>query len=88
MKLLIDQVENEGFEKLMGEIVTVYTTSFIYSGTLTGVNDECIKLTNCYIVYDTGTHDSEKWATAEKLPKDWYVMKAKIESFGIFKQVK
>lgn len=88
MKVLVDEVKGEGMEKLIGEIVTVYCSSFIYSGRLTGVNDKDIKLSDCYIVYDTGGHDTATWASAEKMPGDWYVKTNQIESYGIFKQVK
>lgn len=88
MKCLVDEVKGEGLEKLLGEIVTVYCASYIYSGKLTGVNDFCIKLSDCRIVYETGAHDTGDWATAEKMPGDWYVTLSSMESFGIFKQVK
>ena len=88
MKVLVDEVKGEGMEKLLGEIITVYTTSYIYSGKLTGVNLTDIKLSDCYIVYDTGGHDTKAWATAEKMPQDWYIKISAIESYGIFKQVK
>ena len=85
MKKIIVEDKNEGLLKLLGEKVTVYCDTFIYSGTLTGVNDEDILLTNAVIVYDTGAHDTQEFDTVGKLPNDWYVRKSKIESFGIFK---
>lgn len=89
MKVLVDEVSGEGLEKLLGEFVTVYCDSWIYYGKLTGVNTSDIKLSNAMIVYDTGGHDDlKKWGTAERLPGDWYIRTNKIESFGIFKQVK
>lgn len=89
MRVLVDEAKAEGFEKLMGEIVTIYCTSYIYSGVLSGVNDTCVKLSNACIVYDTGGHsDLTKWATAEKMPGDWYIQLSAIEGFGLFKQVK
>lgn len=88
MKCIVDEIKGEGFEKLLGEIVTVYCASYIYSGKLAGLNDTCLKLSDCYIVYDTGGHDTKTWGTAEKMPGDWYIQLSSIESFGIFKQVK
>ena len=86
MKKLIIEDKTEGLMKLMGEVVTIYCESFIYSGELIGVNDDCILLDKAKIVYDTGSHKDKGWSVAEDLPNGhWYVMKSKIESFGIFK---
>ena len=86
MKKLVIEDTNEGLLKLMGEVVTLYCASFIYSGKLIGVNDECVLLDDAVIVYDTGSHAKKEWELAEPMPhKTWYVMKAKIESFGVFK---
>lgn len=87
MKKLVIEDKNEGLMKLLGEVITVYCMSFIYSGKLTGVNDDCILLEGARIVYDTGSHDSKNWARSEPMPGgDWYIMKNAIESFGIFKE--
>ena len=88
MKKLVNvaEVEGEGLIGLMGEVITVYCESFIYSGVLAGVNDDCILLEKAKIVYDTGAHKDKNWAVAEDIPGgSWYVMKSKIESFGILK---
>jgi hypothetical protein len=79
------EVEGEGLLALMGERVTLFCERYIYTGKLTGVNDTCVLLEDAYIVYDTGSFDNPKWAQAEKLPKDWYVSRGKIESFGLLK---
>lgn len=85
MKKIYEE-ENEGLEKLLGEKVTLYCTSFIYSGKLSGVNQDCVLLTDAEIVYDTGGHSKDTWELAEKMPNgSWYVMKDRIESFGVFK---
>lgn len=88
MKKLAEVIEvnNEGLIKLLGQYVTVYCQTFIYAGILGGVNDDCILLNDCSIVYDTGSHSKKEFELAEKMPNDWYIMKSKIESFGIFKQ--
>lgn len=86
MKKLVIEDKNEGLRKLLGEVITVYCLSFIYSGKLTGVNDDCILLEGARIVYDTGAHDIKTWADSSAMPGDWYVMKNAIESFGIFKE--
>ncbi len=88
MKKIITDVESEGLLKLLGETVTIYCASFIYSGVLTGVNDDCVLLSGAKIVYDTGKASDANWATFEPFPNDgeWYVMKNMIESFGVFKK--
>lgn len=85
MKKIIVEEQGEGLIKLLGEKVTLYCQTWIYSGKLIGVNEDCVLLTEVSIVYDAGRHDKKDWELAEALPHDWYVMKSKIESFGIFK---
>ena len=85
MKKVIIEDTGEGLMKLLGEKVTLYCQTWIYAGTLIGVNDDCVLLKDVSIVYDAGKHDKKEWELAEALPNDWYVMKSKIESFGIFK---
>lgn len=85
MKKIVIEDSGEGLIKLLGERVTLYCQTFIYSGVLAGVNDDCVLLTDAEIVYDTGSHSKKEWELAEKMPHDWYIMKSKIESFGIFK---
>lgn len=86
-KIVIDDTE-EGLVKLLGEVVTLYCTSYIYSGVLKGVNDDCVLLADAKIVYNTGPHSDNSWELAEDMPHDWYVMKSRVESFGIFKNGK
>lgn len=86
MKRVIVQSTNEGLESLLGEKVTIFCTRYIYTGILTGLNDNFCLLTNPYIVYETGAWDKKDWADAQKLPKDeWYIMLHSIEGFGIAK---
>ncbi len=86
MKKLIEEVNGEGLEKLMGEKVTIFSCRYIYTGKLTGVNDTCILLEDPSIVYETGSFDNKEWADAQKMPnKEWYVQMSSIESFGIMK---
>ena len=44
MKKLVEQVDGEGFEALMGEVITVFCLNYFYTGKLVGVNDSCILL--------------------------------------------
>ena len=87
MKTLVkvQEVEGEGLVGLLGQVVTLYCTGFIYTGKLVGVNDTCVKLSDASIVYDTGAFSSKGWATSEKFPNDWYVSTRNIESFGLLK---
>ena len=87
MKKLVEvkEVDGEGLVSFLGERVTLYCAIYIYSGKLAGVNDTCVKLTDAEIVYNTGSFTDKKWETAEKLPHDWYIQTAMIESFGILK---
>ena len=86
MKKLIEIDENEGLEKLMGEVVTLMCMNYFYTGKLTGVNEKCVKLENPSIVYETGEWSKKDWNDVQKLPcKELYVMVASIESYGVLK---
>jgi hypothetical protein len=85
MKKIITEVENEGLMKLIGETVTLFCASYIYTGKLTGVNESCVLLTDAKIVYETGAFNEKSWKDAQDLPHDWHVQIGMIESFGILK---
>ena len=85
MKKIVETVEGEGLDKLLGEIVTLFCLNYIYTGKLTGVNDTCVLLTEPKIVYETGPFTDAKWKDAQALPRDLYVMRGAIESFGVVK---
>lgn len=85
MKKLVTEVENEGFMKLIGETITVFCASYIYTGKLVGVNETCILLDNPKIVYETGAFTDSAWKDAQALPNSWYIQMNMIESFGILK---
>lgn len=85
MKKIVNEVQGEGLEKLLGERVTLFCMNYIYTGVLTGVNETCVLLTDAAIVYETGAFIEQKWKDAQKLPHDWYVQTASIESFGKLK---
>ena len=85
MKKLIEQVEGEGLEALMGERITMFCMNYIYTGKLIGVNDACVLLSDAAIVYETGELNSAAWKDAQNLPADWYVQITSIESFGVLK---
>ena len=85
MKVLVNEVENEGLVALMGKRVTLFCGVYIYTGKLVGVNDTCVKLEDAGIVYETGPFSDKKWKDCQSLPKDWYVTTQSIESFGELK---
>ena len=85
MKKIVNEVQGEGLEKLLGERVTLFCMNYIYTGTLTGVNETCVLLTDAGIVYETGPFDEQNWRDVQALPHDWYVQTASIESFGKLK---
>ena len=85
MKKIVREVETEGLEKLLGERVTLFCLNYIYTGKLVGVNKQCVLLSDAGVVYETGELGNKDWKDMQKLPKDWYVKRASIESYGILK---
>jgi hypothetical protein len=85
MKKLVEEINGEGLEKLLGERVTLFCLNYIYTGKLIGVNTSCVLLQDAAIVYETGELTDKKWKDAQTLPNDWYVQLNTIESFGVLK---
>lgn len=85
MKKIVEEVNGEGLDKLLGERVTLFCLNYIYTGKLMGVNDSCVLLQDAAIVYETGSLNDKTWKDAQALPHDWYVQRHAIESFGILK---
>ena len=85
MRVLVNEVENEGLFALMGKRVTLFCGVYIYTGKLVGVNDTCVKLEDAGIVYETGSFNEKNWKDCQKLPNAWYVTTQSIESFGELK---
>lgn len=88
MKKLVNvvEVENAGLVSLMGQHVMLFCANYIYCGTLTGVNDDCVLLENPKIVYETGAFTDKNYRDAQALhATEWYVQKNAIESFGLGK---
>lgn len=89
MKKLVSvtEVNDEGFEKLMGETITIFCLNYIYTGELIGVNDDCVLLKNPAIVYETGAFSDKAWKDRQSLCVDeFYIQKGCIESFGVLKR--
>jgi len=87
MKILkeVCEVSGEGFESLIGQVITVFCAVYIYTGKLVGVNATCIKLEKPSIVYETGPFNEKNWQDAQPLPNTMYIQTGMIESFGIVK---
>jgi predicted DNA binding protein len=85
MKKLVEEVQGEGLVKFLGERITLFCANYIYTGKLIGVNDDCVLLSDCGIVYETGSFTDKKWKDYQVFPNDHYIMKQSIESFGIIK---
>lgn len=81
----VTEVEGEGLIGLLGQRVTLFCVNYIYTGDLSGVNEDCVLLENGAIVYETGQLNSGKWTDAQPLPGKWYVVRSLIESFGVMK---
>jgi hypothetical protein len=88
MKKLVSvtEVEGEGLMGLMGQRITLFCLNYIYTGTLVGVNETCVKLDDPAIVYETGAFTDKYWKDAQKLPNSLYVQLACVESFCVLKE--
>ena len=85
MRKLIEEVKDEGFDSLIGEVITLFCMNYIYTGKLIWVNDTCILLESPKIVYETGAFDTRDWKDAQALPNQLYIQVGAVESFGIIK---
>ena len=81
MKRLVE-TEDGGFVACLGDKIVVFCGVYIYAGTLSGINDNHIELTDAKIVYETGSLDSGDWKVSEPTLSPWRVMRAAIESWG------
>jgi hypothetical protein len=78
----VEEVSEEGLFALMGKRVTFFCMNYIYTGTLTGVNDTCVLLEEPSIVYETGPFSTSDWKDAQKLPHSLYIQLNSVEAFG------
>ena len=81
MKKII-KIEDGRFDAMLGDKIAVFCGVYIYTGVLSGVNEDLIELKEAMIVYETGKLASGRWKDAQKLPSPWYVMRQGIESWG------
>ena len=86
MKKIVEQVDNEGLESLLGERVILLCANYFYTGTLIGVNESCVMLDDAAIVYETGPWGTGKFKDEQKLGiSPFYVQTDAIESYGATK---
>ena len=85
MKKIVETVEGEGLDKLLGERVTLFCMNYIYTGLLVEVNPGTLLLHEAKIVYETGALDNKQWKNAQALPNSWRVQISAIESWGVLK---
>jgi hypothetical protein len=83
MKKLVENVENEGLDGLLGERVLLMCAGYFYEGKLIGVNNTFVKLEDAAIVYSTGDWSDKNYSDIQKLHQsEWYVQRGLIESYG------
>lgn len=88
MRKLVEQVDGEGLDGLLGERVLLVCAGYFYEGKLVGVNDTFVKLDDAAIVYSTGSWSDKNYSDIQKLNShEWYVQRGLIESFGRSKNV-
>jgi hypothetical protein len=83
MRKLVEDA-NEGMESLLGETVTIFCANYFYTGKLSGVNDDCIKIDEPEIVYDTGSWSKKAYENTERMVAldSLYIQKNAIEAFA------
>ena len=83
MKKIVEENENEGLEKLLGETVTLFCSNYFYNGELIGVNSTCALLKDPKIIYETGKWDDKEWKNLQSMNmENLYIQKSSIEAFG------
>jgi len=82
MKRVVETDEVSGFDAVLGTKVALFCGVYIYTGMLSGVNEDHLELTDPMIVYETGELDKSEWKNAQSLPSPWRVMRQGIESWG------
>jgi len=86
MKKIIESIESDGLEKLLGENVLLMCGNYFYTGILIGVNADCVLLRDPEVVYETGAWSDKNYKDSQKMHvPEWYVRIDAIESFGVSK---
>ena len=81
MKRVVETTDG-GFDAVLGEKITLFCGVYIYTGTLSGVNENHLELEDARLVYETGELSTGPWKDAQVLPSPWRVMMQGIESWG------
>ena len=79
---ILEETE-DGLTALLDQKVLLMCGNYFYTGKLVGVNDECVKLDACSIVYETGPWNEKGWKDAQLVGDGHYIMKGAIESFRV-----
>lgn len=82
MKRIVESDEVSGFESVLGERIEVWCGVYIYTGILSGVNEDHIELTEPYVVYETGELTAPRYKDAQRCASPRRVMRQAIESWG------
>ena len=82
MKRLVEELDGEGLEGLIGKEVALWCLNYIYAGKLVGVSETDAKLENPKVVYETGPLKGDSWQDAQELRSPHYVRVSAIESYG------
>ena len=78
-------MNRKALEAYMGKRITLFCSAYIYTGTVTSIDDFCISMSDTSIVYETGPLDTTGWKDAQPLPFDANVSLQSIEMFCILK---
>lgn len=82
------EVQGDGLESLLGEMVQLWCLNYIYSGKLVGVNTNDVVLENAVVVYETGKMTDKQFKFAEPVAsKELFVRTAVIESYSLAPQL-
>lgn len=71
MRKIVENVEDEGLESLLGEPVLIWCECYIYYGILQGVNENDILLKDAKVVYETGEFTERHLKAAEPVADHW-----------------
>lgn len=69
-----------GLPTLVGKMVLVFTTTYIYFGRLLAVNGEFVEIGEPHIVYETGPFTAKTFTDAQKVSETLFLSIGHIES--------
>lgn len=83
MRRIVEEIEGEGLESLLGQNVWLWCVNYIYAGKLTGVNDVQVRLDDAKVVYETGELTASEYQDAQPVPTGTlYVRLTAVEAYG------